>query len=270
MKRLRVAGLSFADASLTITVDQSRAVVVLNRLSGYSGGMSGQVVANNRNGLSVGGSLRATSVEMESLLNDLAGIDRFTGKADTDLEFLSSGNSLHAIMNGLSGKGAVSMARGTIKGIDLDSLMRQGLATGGTTVFDSLSASYTMENGNLFNSDLLLSLPVISAAGEGRIGLGARDIDYLFTPRTASAESGGGVVIPVRIRGPWADPRIWPDMEKAIDLNLKAEKEQARQAVEEKIRDELNLPTTEGQSLEDAAKEKLETEILKGLGRLLR
>jgi AsmA protein len=267
---LRVAGLSFADASLTITVDRSRAVVALNRLSGYSGGMSGQVVANNRNGLSVGGSLRATSVEMESLLNDLAGIDRFTGKADTDLEFLSSGNSLHAIMNGLSGKGSLSMARGTIKGIDLDSLMREGLATGGTTVFDSLSASYTMENGNLFNSDLLLRLPVISASGEGRIGLGARDIDYLFTPRTASADSGGGVVIPVRIRGPWADPRIWPDMEKAIDLNLKAEKEQARQAVEDKIRDELNLPTNEGQSLEDAAKEKLETEILKGLGRLLR
>lgn len=267
---LRVAGLSFADASLTITVDRSRAVVVLNRLSGYSGGMSGQVVANNRNGLSVGGSLRATSVEMESLLNDLAGINRFTGKADTDLEFLSSGNSLHAIMNGLSGKGSLSMARGTIKGIDLDSLMRQGLATGGTTVFDSLSASYTMENGNLFNSDLLLRLPVISASGEGRIGLGARDIDYLFTPRTASADSGGGVVIPVRIRGPWADPRIWPDMEKAIDLNLKAEKEEARQAVEDKIRDELNLPTNEGQSLEDAAKEKLETEILKGLGRLLR
>lgn len=267
---LRVASLSFADASLTITVDRSRAVVVLNRLSGYSGGMSGQVVANNRNGLSVGGSLRATSVEMESLLNDLAGINRFTGKADTDLEFLSSGNSLHAIMNGLSGKGGLSMARGTIKGIDLDSLMRQGLATGGTTVFDSLSASYTMENGNLFNSDLLLRLPVISASGEGRIGLGARDIDYLFTPRTASADSGGGVVIPVRIRGPWADPRIWPDMEKAIDLNLKAEKEEARQAVEDKIRDELNLPTNEGQSLEDAAKEKLETEILKGLGRLLR
>ena len=267
---LRVAGLSFADASLTTTVDRSRAVVALNRLSGYSGSMSGQVVANNRNGLSVGGSLRAASVEMESLLDDLAGIDRFTGKADTELEFLSAGNSVDAIMNGLSGKGAVSMARGTIKGIDLDSLMRQGLATGGTTVFDSLSASFTMENGNLFNPDLLLRLPVISASGEGRIGLGARDIDYLFTPRTASAESGGGVVIPVRIRGPWADPRVWPDMEKAIDLNLRAEKEQARQAVEEKIREELNLPTTEGQSLEDAAKEKLEGEILKGLGRLLR
>lgn len=267
---LRVAGLSFTDASLTTTVDRSRAVVVLNRLAGYSGSMSGQIVANNRNGLSVGGSLRAASVEMESLLNDLAGINRFTGKADTDLEFLSAGNSVHAIMNGLSGKGSLSMARGTIKGIDLDSLMRQGLATGGTTVFDSLSASYTMENGNLYNSDLLLSLPVISASGEGRIGLGARDIDYLFTPRTASAESGGGVVIPVRIRGPWADPRIWPDMEKAIDLNLKAEKEQARQAVEEKLREELKLPTTEGQSLEDAAKEKIEEEILKGLGRLLR
>ena len=267
---LRVAGLSFADASLTTTVDRARAVVVLNRLSGYSGSMSGQVVANNRNGLSVGGSLRAAAVEMESLLTDLAGIDRFTGKADTDLEFLGSGNSIHAIMNSLSGKGSLSMGRGTIKGIDLDSLMRQGLATGGTTVFDTLSASYTIENGNLYNSDLLLGLPVISASGEGRIGLGARDIDYLFTPRTASATSGGGVVIPVRIRGPWADPRIWPDMDKAIDLNLGDEKEQARQVVEDKVRDKLNLPATDGQSLEDAAKEKLEEEILKGLGRLLR
>lgn len=267
---LRVAGLNFGATSLSATVDRSRAVVALNRLAGYSGTVTGQVVANNRNGLSVGGSVKASGVEMQSLLTDLAGISRFTGQADANVDFLGAGNSVHAIMNSLSGKGGVSMGRGTIKGIDLDSLMRKGLATGGTTVFDSLTATFTMEKGNLYNKDLLLKLPVISATGEGRVGLGAQDIDYLFTPKTASAEVEGGLVIPVRIRGPWSGPRIWPDMDKAIDLNLKEEKEAAKKKVEEKVKEELGLEPAEGESLEDAAKKKLEEEVLKGLDKLLK
>ena len=267
---LRVAGLSFGAASLSATVDRSRAVIGLNRLAGYSGTLTGQVVANNRNGLSVGGSVRASGVEMQTLLTDLAGISRFTGQAEANVDFLGVGNSVHAIMNSLSGKGGVSMGRGTIKGIDLDSLMRKGLATGGTTVFDSLTATFTMDKGNLRNDDLLLKLPLISATGEGRVGLGARDIDYLFTPRTASAEVEGGLVIPVRIRGPWSGPQIWPDMAKAIDLNLKEEKDAARKKVEEKVKKELGLETGEGQSLEDAAKKKLEEEVLKGLGEMFK
>ena len=267
---LRMAGLNFGKTRLSATVDRSRAVVALNRLAGYSGMVTGRFVANNRKGLSVGGSLTANGVEMETLLRDLAGITRFAGQADANVEFLGAGNSVHAIMNSLSGKGGVAMGRGTIKGIDLDSLMRKGLATGGTTVFDSLTASFTMENGNLYNKDLLLKLPVISATGSGRVGLGAQDIDYLFTPKTASAEVEGGLVIPVRIRGPWSGPRIWPDMDKAIDLNLKEEKEAAKKKVEEKVKEELGLETKEGESLEDAAKKKLEKEVLKGLEGLLK
>lgn len=267
---LRLAGLSFGAANVSATVDQSRAVVDLVKLEGYSGTVTGQVVANNRKGLSVGGSLRASGVEMQTLLTDLAGVSRFTGQGEANAEILGAGNSVHAIMNSLSGKGGVSMGRGTIRGIDLDSLMRTGLPTGGTTVFDSMTATFTVENGNLFNNDLLLKLPVISATGEGRVGLGARDIDYLFTPRTGSADVEGGVVIPVRIRGPWSDPQVRPDMEKAIDLNLKEEKDAAKAKVEEKVKEKLNLETGEGQSVEDAAKKKLEEEVIKGLNKLFK
>ena len=73
-------------------------------------------------------------------------------------------------------------------------------------VFDSLTATFNVDKGNLYNNDLLLKLPVISATGEGRVGIGARDIDYLFTPKTGGAEVAGGIVIPVRISGPWSDP----------------------------------------------------------------
>ncbi len=267
---LRVAGLSFGNTSVSATVDNSRAVVGLNQMSGYSGMVTGQVVANNRNGLSVGGALNASGVELQTLLTDLVGVSRFTGQADANVDLLGAGNSIDAIMNSLSGKGGISTGRGTIKGIDLDSLMRQGLATGGTTVFDSLTATFNVDKGNLYNNDLLLKLPVISATGEGRVGIGARDIDYLFTPKTGGAEVAGGIVIPVRISGPWSDPKIRPDIEKAIDLNLKEEKDAAKKKVEEKVIEKLGLAPEPEKSLEDSAKEKLEGEVLKGLEKLFK
>lgn len=273
LQGLRAGGLNFGQTGLGIAVDRSRAVVSVTRMAGYSGSVSGQLVANNRGGLSVGGNLNASGVEMQQLLGDLAGITRFTGQADANVEFLGAGNSVHAIMNALSGKGAVSMGRGTIKGIDLDSLMRKGLATGGTTVFDQLSASFTMDKGNLYNNDLLLKLPVISATGEGRVGLGAQDIDYLFTPKAARAETEGGMVIPVRIKGPWSGPKIWPDLEKAIDLNLKDETkalgDKAKTEIKDKLKKELGVEVEEGQSLEDAVKKKIEDEAVKGILDLL-
>ena len=164
-------------------------------------------------------------------------------------------------MNSLSGKGSLTMGRGTIQGIDLDKLMRSGLGTGGTTVFDSLTASFTMKDGNLFNPDLLMKLPALSANGEGRIGLGPRDLDYLFTPQIDSINGGKGLAIPVRIKGPWSSPRITPDMEKAIDLNFEEEKEKARKKLEDEVNKRLGVEKEVGESTEDAIKRKLEDEV---------
>jgi AsmA protein len=258
---LSVSGLSFGATSARITIDRARAVAELTQLSGYGGTITGRMVANNRSGLSVGGALTAEGLEMQDLLKDTAGITRFTGAADATLEYLGVGNSMHAIMNSLSGKGSLSMGRGTIQGIDLDKLMRSGLGTGGTTVFDSLTASFTMDQGSLFNPDLLLKLPALSATGEGRIGIGPRDLDYLFTPQIESINSGKGLAIPVRVRGPWSSPRITPDMEKAIDLNFQDEKEKAKEKLEDEVNKRLGVEKKDGESTEDAIKRKLEDEV---------
>lgn len=271
-KGLNVGGLSFGAASTLTTIDRARGVVNLNKLAGYGGVIAGQAVVNNRSGLSVAGDLTVSGVEMQDLLGDLAGVTRFTGKADTGLKFLGIGQSIHTIMNSLSGSGSIKMARGTIQGVDLDKLMRSGVATGGTTVFDSLGATFSMEKGNLTNSDLLMKLPALSATGEGRIGLGAQDIDYLFTPKIDSINNGKGLAIPVHIRGAWADPRIWPDMEKAIDLNFKEEKEKAKKELEKRVKEKLGVddnPDNPDESVEDAVKRKLEDEAKKKLLKLL-
>ena len=268
LEGLRVGGLSFGRSKVLATIDRARAVLELQQLAGYQGNITGQFVANNRNGLSVGGNFSVQQVELQNLLSDLIGVDRFTGQTNGSIKFLGVGQSIDAIMHSLSGDGQISMGRGTIQGIDLDSLMRTGLPTGGTTVFDAFSASFDMQDGVLTNNDLLLELPIVSASGQGQVGLGAQTIGYLFTPKTAAASSSGGVAIPVRIQGPWAAPKVRPDLEKAIDLNLQAEKQAAKSELEEKVKAKLGIEQGEDESLEDAAKRTLENEVLKGLGKI--
>ncbi len=252
-----------------MALDRSRLVFTLQEVQAYAAQITGQFVMNNRSGLSVGGNVDVKGIDMESFLTDAADITRFSGTADARLKFLGVGQSQYAIMNSLSGDGAVETGRGVIGGFDLDRLMRSGVVTDGTTVFDTMSASFTMADGVLSNNDLLMQLPLAKADGAGTIGLGQRTIDYLFTPVLLQGENSQGLAIPVRIRGSWDDPKITPDLEKAIDLNLAAEREKLEDQAEEELREaigkELGVDLEEGQDIEDALRETLEDEALKGL-----
>jgi len=264
--------LKLGATQLSITLDRSRAVVALREVRAYDGRVTGEFVANNRSGLSVGGDLTAEGIDLERFLADAMGITRFAATGNGRVQFLGVGQSVHAIMHSLSGEGRIGTGRGVISGFDLDRLMRSGDVTGGTTVFDEMSASFTMEDGNLFNRDLAMRLPLARATGTGRVGLGARDIDYLFTPVLLEGESRRGLAIPVRIRGDWADPRITPDLERALDLNLREERRQledeAERRLQRELRQRLDLEAREGQSLEDAVREKVEDRALKSLRKL--
>jgi AsmA protein len=237
-----------------VTLDRARAVLGLREVRGYDGLVTGEFVVNNRSGLSVGSTLKVEGINLQRFLSDAMGVSRFSASASGEANLLGSGNSVDAIMKSLSGSGRFATGRGVISGIDLDRLMRAGDVSGGTTVFDTLSASFTIDKGNLYNQDLAMKLPLARAEGKGRIGLGAQDIDYLVTPVLLEGENSQGLAIPVRIQGPWESPRIVPDMEKAIDMNLKAEREK----LEEKAKERLGITSQEGQSLEDAARDKLE------------
>ena len=270
--RLDFGTFNFGKTRILTTIDNSRAVFGLRELNGYGGVVTGEFVANNRGGLSVGGNMSASGIDMKALLTDAAGITRFSTSGNAKLQFLGVGQSVNAIMHSLKGSASVRTGNGHISGFDLDKLMRSGNGTGGTTVFDSLSASFAIADGQMHNNDLAMQMPLARAEGRGRIGLGPQDIDYLFTPVLLEGENTRGLAIPVRIHGPWSGPRFTPDLEKAIDLNLKEEKkklkEKARKEVNKLVEKELGVKTEEGQSTKDALKKKLEKEAAKELFKL--
>jgi len=271
-REIAVPGVTFGQSDVTLNLDRSRAVLKMHPATLFSGQLTGQVVANNRNGFSVGGKLKAEGVDIQQALSTLGGIERLTGTGSGSLEFLGVGQTEDQIMGSLSGKGDISVGKGVISGFDLSRLMGRGKGSGGTTVFNSLTASFTLDQGNLTNGDLLMSLDNFRADGKGRVGIGARDIDYLFTPIALRANSGNGISVPVRIVGPWSNPTIRPDLTKVIEAaaegKVKELEGDAKQQVFDRLGDELDTTITDSEQIEDAVKNKLEEEAKKGLRKL--
>ncbi|WP_170558915.1 AsmA family protein [Ruegeria atlantica] len=269
---IAVPGLTLGHSDLTLNLDRSRAVLQMSPATLFSGQLNGQVVANNRNGLSVGGNLTANGINIKQALSALGGIERLSGTGSGSFEFLGVGQTEDQIMRSLSGKGRVDVGKGVISGFDLDRLMGRSGGERGTTVFNSLSASFTIDQGVLWNDDLLMSLDNFRADGTGRVGIGNRDIDYLFTPVALRANSGNGISVPVQIVGPWSNPSIKPDLTKVLEAvaegKAKELEDEAKQKVLDKVGNELNTTITDSDQIEDAIKNKLEDEVNKGLLKL--
>ncbi|WP_299964490.1 AsmA family protein [uncultured Roseobacter sp.] len=245
--------------------DNSRMVFELRDVAAYGGDLTGTFVINNRSGLSVGGDLTATGIEMQPLLTDAADLTRLTGTGAVQMSFLGVGASVDAIMKSLSGKGSLQIGRGTILGIDLDRLMRSGDVGSGTTVFDSLTGSWTIAAGTLQNNDLLLQLKSYQASGAGAVGLGSQTVDYTVTPIALRANSGQGVSIPVRFTGPWSNISIRPDVEAALKAEIDEKAKELEERAKEKLNERLGVSPVDGRSTGDAVKDELNDRLLKKL-----
>lgn len=248
-------------ARMVLSVDRSRAVLQLAEVAAYGGTVSGQLVANNRNGLSVGAKLRATGVALDRVSRDLAGASWVAGAADGSIELLGVGETMAQIMATLRGGGSFEMPRGSLEGFDLDRLLRRGEAGGGSTVFTDLTGTFTITDGNLQNDNLAALLPVGSVTGAGRIGLGVQDMDYVVTPTVQLHRDGTPRKVAVRIDGPWDALRLRPDMDGVMQGRLEGTKDNLRAAARDKLAEELNVSATEGDDLSDVARVKLIEEL---------
>ncbi|MHC0053696.1 AsmA family protein [Actibacterium sp. D379-3] len=285
-----VSALGLLDAELAITADSvdlgktrlgrsrvlatltdRRLVFDLREVRAYGGLITGNFVVNGRGGLSVGGDLTVAGLAVQQALRDLAGYERLSTSADMTLKFLGSGNSVNAIMNSLSGGGAVALGAGVFTGLDLERILR-GRDMGGAggsarTIFDSVAGRFTLAEGVLRNDDLTLLAPRLTAGGRGTVGIGKRVLDYRVTPVAFAGDDGkGGLKVPLRITGGWDDPQLKLDLESVADKEIDKQVDKLR----DKAGEELGLDAESGESLEDAAKRKAQEEVIRGLKNLLK
>lgn len=246
-----------------------RAVITLTDLAAYDGRITGTAVLNAAGRGSARADLTLENLALRPLLRDAAGTDRLTAQASGTVSLLSSTASVSEMMHRLQGEGRIALGKGELRGLDLLGMLRTMdvgyVGEGQRTIFDSLSTSFSIAEGVLRADDLRLAAPYLQVAGSGTVGIGARVLDYRLAPVALQKEDGsGGLRVPLRITGPWSAPRYRLDAEALAKPKLDAERARA----ERKLAGKLGADTESGETLEDAAKRKLETELRRGLGKL--
>lgn len=275
---LDLGGVKTGPLKVLLTNDRARAVFDVRELAIYGGGVTGQFVVNGRNGLSVGGDLLFAGIALQPMLSGLAGYDRLTGTGDVSVKFLGVGNSVAALMRGLSGSGTLSLTNGELAGVDVPGILRtldtSYVGEGTKTVYDAVTGSFAVEDGVLRNDDLVLTAPGLTATGSGVVGLGARDMEYRLRP-TAVVKGGDadGMAVPLLISGPWSNLRYRLDLEAVAQEKLAAEAAKLQAKAEAALAEKLGIEAQEGESLEDAGRRKLndaiEEEAARALEKLL-
>jgi AsmA protein len=250
---LDVNGLNYVDAQVRVSaaelnigeghfapiaIDATLASGVLKcgitNLGAYGGQASGELDIDV-SGANPAYALRSDLVGVRALplLRSAAGFDKLDGKMQAKIAVRSTGPSQRAIMSNLNGTVFAVFQDGAIRGLNVAQMIRSLTSTTlsgwqesreQTTDLTQLSASFRIEQGQATTSDLTLVGPLVKMTGTGTVDLGTKSLAFRVEPKLVMTTEGQGRAadpvgfgIPVVIDGPWAEPRIYPDMAGMLD-----------------------------------------------------
>jgi AsmA protein len=174
-----------------------------------------------------------TDVRALPLLRSVADFDRLDGRLRATLALHSRGNNPRAVMSNLDGTASAVFRDGALRGLNIAQMIRS--LTSGTlsgwqqaeqqrTDLTQLSASFAVANGQATTSDLNLVGPLVRVTGGGAIDLVTKSLALRVEPKLVLTTEGQGrssdpvgLGIPVIIDGPWAEPRIYPDVSGILE-----------------------------------------------------
>jgi AsmA protein len=224
----------FAPVAIDATLTSGVLKCTITNLGAYGGQANGEIDID-AGGATPAYTLRAdlSGVRALPLLRSAAGFDKLDGKMQAKISVRSNGQSQRAIMSNLNGTAFATFQDGAIRGLNVAQMIRSLTASPlsgwqesreQTTDLSQLSASFRIEQGQATSSDLNLVGPLVKMTGTGTVDLGRKSLAFRVEPKLVMTTQGQGRAadpvgfgIPVVIDGPWAQPRIYPDMAGMLD-----------------------------------------------------
>ena len=229
VKTLKAEGMSVGPLTLKANITNGKLNANLEDMKLYDGTGTAKVQLDTT-GPTPKLDLSLTSANISALpfLTDAAKFTRIEGALALDLALTSVGNSQKALVSSLNGTSKFAFTDGALRGINIARSMRNltsGALSGWSnnesekTDFSAFNASFDIRDGIASNSDLSLIGPLVRVTGKGSANMPAQTVNYRVDPKVvASLEGQGGnnelsgFSVPVVIDGPWAKPRIYPDI----------------------------------------------------------
>lgn len=236
--RLSVAGLIYdkikiGRGALSVSLNDRRIEVGLGELQLYKGRAEGKLVLNGRSKVpSFSARMTTAGVSALPLLRDAAGFKWLSGTSALGFDLAGQGQSQYQMISTLGGKANMNFTNGAIEGVNIAGMVRnlkKGSLSGwgkqpeAKTDFSEFSGSFTITNGVAVNDDLKLVGPLVRLSGDGSVNILAKSVNYNAEPKLVASLKGQGgdadkkgLAIPVKIKGPWANPKIVPDLKKLL------------------------------------------------------
>ena len=231
---LNIGEAQFAPAAIDATLAGGVLKANVSNLGAYGGQANGDLIVDASAGDPTY-TLRSDLVGVRALplLKSAADFDKLDGKMQAKIAVRSSGASPRAIMSNLGGTVFATFQDGAIRGLNVAQMIRSltsGTLSGWqetreqTTDLTQLAASFRIEKGQATSSDLNLVGPLVRMTGAGTVDLAGKSLAFRVEPKLVMTTEGQGrasdpvgLGIPVVIDGPWAEPRIYPDMAGILD-----------------------------------------------------
>jgi AsmA protein len=231
---LNIGTAHFAPAAIDATLAGGVIKCAISNLGAYGGQANGEVDIDASGGNPTY-AMRSDLIGVRALplLRSAAGFDKLDGRLQARIAVRSNGSSQRAILSNLDGTVVADFRDGAIEGLNVAQMIRSltlsplsGWQEGKqqTTDLTQLSASFRIEKGQASTTDLNLVGPLVRMTGAGTIDLGTQMLAFRVEPKLVMTTEGQGRAaepvgfgIPVVIDGPWAEPRIYPDIAGMLD-----------------------------------------------------
>ena len=259
--KLRIGSVRIGNLELTsvdVALDAANGRMRIHPISAglFGGSYNGDIridVAGDTPALSMNESVQG--VDLAKLAMAMFEQQNITGTIAGNFKLGGRGNNLDEIRETLGGTMSLELADGTYEGTDIWYELRRARAMlrneappepqlPARTRFTAVTASGVVTNGVLRNEDLKAELPFMELTGAGNVDLGKGLVDYGLRARIfekpelmgdATAEEIDDLtkaVIPLKISGSLASPKVAPDVEELL-------REQVEEEIKEKLEDKL-------------------------------
>ncbi len=250
--QLKVQNLHMSEIDIRVTAKNG--LVALNpvTLNAYGGTVETRVAIDvNAEKPKYNVSKTIRGIQVGDLLKDYSGKAAISGLLNAKSNMTSSGEWLSKLRQNANGTMRLEFLDGALNGFNL----RQSIDAAKArlrgkepppqktrkTDFSSLTISGVIRNGIFSSDDLDLQAPLLRVGGEGIANLNDERVDYLVNAKLVGTiegqqgESGdklAGLEIPVRIKGPFDNPKIDVQLDEMLKAKVDAEKEKLKAEIE--------------------------------------
>ena len=264
MKSFNVKGLITLDSlkvnnltlsKIALPIELKNAQLKLTDVKGefYQGGILANITLDGRRSEpKFSTKLSINDVQALPLVKDLLDDELISGTMNMSAEINGRGLDDKSIRKNSKGSGQFAFTDGAIHGVNVADLIRttyakikgQTIEASGEpnqTDFASFTGSFNLNEGVVKNTDLKLLSPLLRISGAGIANIIDEKVDYkLKTSVVGTLQGQGGeelkdlnsVSIPLKIKGPMADPKISLDMNDLLEDKL-------IDTVKDKLKDKL-------------------------------